>query len=113
MILMIHVHVLLDSSGLFSVKSLDKKLAYPSFLPKVVYTALWKSNSPKRVNVLMWIMLKSILHTSDSLDKKMSSSTVLPSICPLCFEAAESMNHQFFECSYPNNCRIQYFKFVF
>ena len=33
-------------------------------MPKDLFSALWKSNSPNRINILIWIMLNSSLNTA-------------------------------------------------
>lgn len=84
----------------------NKKLAHSSSLPKVFYTVLWKSNSPIRVNVLVWIILLIHLNTSDSFIRRcyLHPISVLPSIFLFCFEAAKSMIHLFFGCYYAKHC---------
>ena len=50
----------LESSGHFSVKSLSKHLSPSSPLEKVYFKALWKTSSPRRINVLVglwqWVL---------------------------------------------------------
>ncbi|TYK01564.1 hypothetical protein E5676_scaffold451G001410 [Cucumis melo var. makuwa] len=48
----------LNGSGKFTVKSITHHLS-PSFpLDKPLFKAIWKSGSPRRVNILFWIMKK-------------------------------------------------------
>lgn len=47
----------------FSVKSLSSKLDLSSPLSKDWFSALWKSNSPKRINILDRILQNNCLNT--------------------------------------------------
>lgn len=74
----------LDSSGIFSARSLSRYLENGHKLPKKLLTALWKTGGPKKINVLSWILLFGNLNTSDILQKKQASWHLQPSLCILC-----------------------------
>lgn len=67
-----------------------------SLIDKKLFNALWKSKCPRRVNILVWIMLNGNLDSADVLQKKLPNQLLCPSICPLCCDVGESMNHIFF-----------------
>lgn len=58
------------ASSVFSVKSLSCHLVSSFPLDNKVYSTLWKSKSPKRVNILMWIMIHGSLNCLEVLQKK-------------------------------------------
>ena len=81
--------------GRFSVKSLSShlKTAYP--MNKRLFSAIWKSGSPRRTNILIWIMIFESLNSSEILQKKSPNKYLSPSICPLCLKASETLRHIF------------------
>lgn len=74
------------------VKSLSKHSAASEVTDKAVYKGLWKSNSPKRVNILIWVMVFRTLNCSSVLQRKLPSHYLSPSICPLCPVASEDLH---------------------
>lgn len=82
---------LLDSSGKFTVKSLSQFLTALHSLEKNIYQATWKSKSPKRVNVRIWVMLFGSLNCSVTLQSKLQGPAISPSICPLCKASGEDL----------------------
>ena len=73
-----------NSLGHFSVKSLSTHLSPSSPLEKACYKALWKSSSPRRINILVWIMAFRLLNSSMIMQRKLPNKCLLPSVCPLC-----------------------------
>ena len=63
----------LGTSGSFSVKSLVKHLSTSSPLDISLYKRLWQSNSPKKVNISIWIMLFGKLNCASVLQRKLPS----------------------------------------
>ena len=47
----------LMGNGVFSVKSFSVHLSSSSPMDKLLYLVLWKSNIPRMVNILVWIMM--------------------------------------------------------
>lgn len=82
----------IDSSGVFSVNSLSmSRNSAP--LPKEIYAVLWKSNSPKKVSVLHWILINGKVNTAEVLLKKVPNMHLQPSICVLCADSCASGVH--------------------
>lgn len=94
----------LGGSGKFRVKSLTIHLSPSSPMDKMINKALWKCNSPRRVNIFVWIMLVGHLNVSSALQKKLLSSSLSPSIFPLRLQHEEDSQHLFFSCKYSANC---------
>lgn len=108
----------LESSRKFSVDSLSKHLAVFFPMDKVVFKALWKSKSPRQVNILTWIMNFGTLNCSSTLQRKLpshylspyifegncQSHYLSPYICPLCLADHEDSQHLFLECHYSKSC---------
>lgn len=86
------------------MKSLTQYLASSLPMEKETFNALWKSKSPKIVNILLWIMLNSSLNSSKVLQRKLSYHCLMPSVCALCYLTGD------FECSYFQAC---WFKILF
>ena len=57
----------LEASGRYSVKLLAKYLNSSIPIDKELYQGIWKSKSPKRVDVLIWILLHGSLNCSATL----------------------------------------------
>lgn len=59
----------LDSLGFFKVKSLTKCLNYSTPMDRILFSAIWKSRSrsPKKVNIITWILRNGRLHFSEVL----------------------------------------------
>lgn len=100
----------IDPSGIFSVKSLTQNLASSSPLEKELFSAIWKSKSPKRINILLWIMINGSFNTSEILQKKLPSNCIMTSVCSLCFRDEDSLDHVFVDCSFARFCRFKLFE---
>lgn len=61
----------LETWGTFSVHSLNKYEDFSSNILEDVFSAIWNSNCPKRVNFLIWILLMGRLNTWEILQKKL------------------------------------------
>ena len=57
----------LEANGLFSVNSLVKHLSKASPMDKKLEESLWKSKSPRRVNIIIWIMIAGRLNCASVL----------------------------------------------
>ena len=57
----------LKSGGVFWVKSLVSHLKISSPLEKRLEKAIWKTKSPRRVNIFIWILLFGALNCSEIL----------------------------------------------
>lgn len=60
-------------------------------MDKMLYQAVWKSKSPKRINILVWIMINGNLNSLEVLKKKLPTYYLMPSICPLYCKNCESL----------------------
>lgn len=69
----------LEANGKFLVKSLVTHLSLASPLDKLLVKAHWKSKSPRRVNITVWIMLSRSLNISSVLQRKLPSHYLFPS----------------------------------
>lgn len=66
--------------------------------------ALWKSKSPWRVNITIWIMLFGLLNCSLVLQRKLPSHCLSPNMCAFCKADWEDLQHLFFNCCYAGKC---------
>lgn len=98
-----------EANGNFLVKSLVTHLQPASPFEGRLQQALWKTKSPKRVNITSWIMLFGQLNCSSVLQKKLPLDTLSPSICPRCKPNEEELQHLFFECRYAEKCWFSLF----
>ena len=72
--------------------------------------ALWKSKSPRRVNISVWIMIFGNLNCALVMQMKLPSHCLSPHICPLCM-AEKDLQHLFFDCTYALRCWHRLFSF--
>ena len=84
-----------------SVKSLGKHFSTSSPLESSLYKRLWKSNSPRRISISIWIMLFGNLNCALVLQRKLPSLS--PHVCSLCVNNMESIQHLLFDCVYDLN----------
>lgn len=89
----------LENSGVFTVSSSGKITAVVSLFPKDVYSSLWNSNCPKRVNILTWILLMGKVNTSEILQKKLPFMFLQPTVCLLCAASGVFQQNVFYSCS--------------
>lgn len=101
----------LEASESFLVKSLSIQLSPSLPLDKLLFKALWKTKSPRRVNILLWVTVFGQLNYSSILQRKLPSHSLSPSICPMCEAAKEDLQHLFFECSFVVQCWWHLFSF--
>ena len=94
----------LENSGSFLVKSLVKHLSTSSPLESSLYKRLWKSNSPRRINISIWIMLCGNLNCASVLQRKLSSYALSPHACPLCVNNMENIQHLLLDCVFASKC---------
>ena len=102
----------LNSSGKFTIKSLTHHLSPPSPLDKSLYKAIWKSSSPRRVNILIWILMVGNLDVSSAIQHELPNSHLSPSICLLYLQNKEDPQHLFIFCKYSANCWEKLFKII-
>ncbi|GJT01134.1 RNA-directed DNA polymerase, eukaryota, reverse transcriptase zinc-binding domain protein [Tanacetum coccineum] len=85
----------LDSSGVFSVKSV-REFIDDSFLPKADSCTRWVKYVPIKINIFAWKV------SLDKLPSRLNLSLCgleIPSIlCPICSVVVESSSHLFFAC---------------
>lgn len=77
------------------VKFLSRYLATSSSIVKGAFPPLWKCNYPKRIYIIIWILINGGLNFYRYLQNKIPSS-LMPSRCPLCCSESESLNHPLF-----------------
>lgn len=94
----------LGPSGGYSVKSLAKLLAASEAIEKEFFEGLSKTNSPKRINILVWAMIFGSLNCSSILSMEVISHYLSSSICPLCQAPSEYLRHLFFYCCFSMAC---------
>ena len=90
----------IDFLGRFTVKALSAHQKTASPMDKHLFTAIWKSSSQQRINVLIWIMVFESLDSSETLQRKSPNKCLLPLICPLCIKANEDLLHLSMPCSF-------------
>lgn len=61
---------------------------------------LWKSKSPTRVSITLWIMLFGSLNCASIMQRKLLAYYLLPQVCQFCLNYHEELQHFFFECVY-------------
>lgn len=69
-------------SDVFSVKSF-RHLASSSPLDSKLHKNLWKTKCPRRINIIIWVMIFGSLNCSQTLQRKPPNHYLLPSICPV------------------------------
>ena len=89
----------IDPHGCFTVKSLSSHLHSVCPIGNCLFKALWKSSSPWRVNILIWVIVSRNLNNADILQKKAPNKCFLPSVCPLCLKANETSICSYFSLS--------------
>lgn len=70
----------IDHQGCYTVKSLSVHFYIASPMDKGIFKALWKSSSPRGINILVWIMAFGLLNCSEILQKKSPKKCLLPSV---------------------------------
>lgn len=88
----------LEPLGIHQVNPLSNHLNCSPSTYKLIYAALWKSKSPRKINIPIWIMINGSLNTSQILQKKLPKKSLLPSVCPLCLEDGECLKWVFTNC---------------
>ena len=78
-------------------------------MDKRLFSAIWKTGSPRRINILIWIMVFGSLNSSEILQKKAPKKCLSPSICPLCLKASENLSHIFLNCLVSSFCWVRIF----
>lgn len=81
----------LESSGFFLIKFLSNRLASSSLMPNGLFKSLWKLKSPKKIIIIVWILLNGSLNSKKVLQRKNTSLWLRPSICFICFKDEESL----------------------
>ena len=99
----------IDPQGQFSVKSLSTHLKSASPMDKRLFSAIWKSGSPRRINILIWIMVFGSLNNSEILQKKAPNKSLSSSICPLCLKASENLSRIFLNGFVSSFCWVKIF----
>ncbi|XP_026429943.1 uncharacterized protein LOC113326421 [Papaver somniferum] len=85
----------LNTTGVFTVKSLYAKLVSEFGVDNFPYHFIWKSAIPHKINILMWSLIHGKLNTIDLLLHK---GLNLYNSCALCGIGAESQDHLFLHC---------------
>ncbi|XP_026451080.1 uncharacterized protein LOC113351280 [Papaver somniferum] len=85
----------LNTTGVFTVKSLYAKLVSEFGVDNFPYHFIWKSAIPPKINILMWSLIHGKLNTIDVLLHK---GLNLYNSCALCGIGAESQDHLFLHC---------------
>ena len=89
---------ILDSKGLFSVKSAYKKMLpnTPSQTSSTVdWSKIWKIRGPERIKMFLWRVAANTLPTRKNLISRMD---ITEPWCVLCNQDVESTSHLFFKC---------------
>ncbi|XP_026410521.1 uncharacterized protein LOC113305727 [Papaver somniferum] len=85
----------LNSSRIFTVKSLYSKLVEGSGIEKFPYYFIWKATIPPKVKFLVWCVIHDKLSTIDKLQVK---GVNLYNSCILCGNTIETHEHLFLYC---------------
>ena len=83
----------LEPSGIFSVKSLYRKL-YQG-IPQKHFSEIWKIAIPLKVRIFLWQLARKRLPANENIRKRKGPST---GRCALCGEVEDS-DHIFFSCT--------------
>jgi len=90
------------SGGVFKVKlGYEKLQGYLSLQDWPLQKSVWKTESLHEINFFMWTMLKGNILTTDNLKRKGIHG---PSICPLCCNNEETIQHLFVSCKITKCC---------
>lgn len=73
-------------------------------IEKTTFQALWKTKSPKRVNILIWIKIFGTLGCLATLQSKLQGISISLSICPLCLANGQDLQHFSFDCPFSVKC---------
>ncbi|XP_026420154.1 uncharacterized protein LOC113316148 [Papaver somniferum] len=85
----------LNTTGIFSVKSLYSKMIEAKGVDNFPAQFIWKSEIPPKVKFLVWCLVHGKLNTIDNLNHK---GMTLYSSCILCGNYEESQEHLFIHC---------------
>lgn len=94
------------SKGCFSVKEAYSKLVKnleavgPSNDQEKMYNFLWKSYAPRRVQTIVWKVLKMGMPTRESLKRTGVITDQDDTSCAFCGETTENISHLFFTCRF-------------
>ena len=87
------------------VKSSKKTLVEE---PKSTKVAIWKTKSPRRVNITIWIVLNELLSCALVMQSKLPSHILSPRVCSLCLQDSEDLVHLFFTVLLQENVGLTY-----
>lgn len=94
----------LHASGVSLVKSLFRQLNSSSPMDSKLHKNLWHTSCPRKINIIISVMIFGSLNCSQTLQRKLPTHSLSPSICPLfcplCMQNSEDNQHLFFDCQY-------------
>ena len=99
----------IDPHGRFTIKSLLAHLKLPPQWINIFLQQFWKSGSPRRINILIWITVCGSLNSSEILQKKSPNKYLSSLICSLCLKASENLPHVFLNCLVSSFCCVRIF----
>lgn len=65
---------------------------------EAAFKRLWKIRVPRRVQAIVWKILKNRLPTRTSLQRRGVIDVTMSTVCPMCTEEEETIQHLFFKC---------------
>ena len=98
---------LMETNGVFSVKSLSKHLSPATPMDLQLEKSLQKSKSP-RVSITLSIMLFRSSICASIMQKKLPTHYISPHVCPFYLKFHAELHH-LFECVYAAKCRSKLF----
>lgn len=89
----------IHSGGVFTCNSYFSYLSSDSSIPDDAgFRFIWKSKVPPKVKILSWTIAHGRVSTADVLQKKRPNLFISPSMCVLCRNDEETMDHLFLHC---------------
>jgi hypothetical protein len=87
-----------STTGTFTIKEAYYLKAQFHLLPKnPIWHTIWKSHLWPKVSTFLWLLVQNRILTWDNLRKK---GFIGPSMCPLCMQQEESMEHLLNQCPF-------------
>lgn len=74
------------------------------------FKGLWKTSAPRRVQAIVWKILKNRLPTRMSLQRRGVIDATTNIMCPICLEEEETIHHLFFKCPIATKVWTDFYK---
>lgn len=96
------MHWIHAKKGIFSAKSY-REAPCSEVMPDPIWLNIQKLKIPSKVAFFMWTIAKSHFPTIDFLQCR---GMVIPNVCFLCLQEAESIDHMFIHCPFASEIQV-------